>query len=86
LVGCGEGVNLFQEREDGGVISCPFTGEQGEMLSSFRTDALALMREKCGGPYAIVQEGETRNRTCITSSEKAHRKSYRKAVGHPISV
>jgi len=67
LAGCGEGAKLLQEREDGGIVAYPFTGEQGEMLSSFRTDALALMKEKCGGPYTIVREGETKGRTRIVS-------------------
>lgn len=67
LAGCGEGAKLLQEREDGGIVAYPFTGEQGEMLSSFRTDALALMKEKCSGPYTIVREGETKGRTRIVS-------------------
>jgi hypothetical protein len=67
LAGCGEGAKLLQEREDGGVVAYPFIGEQGSMLSSFRTDALALIKEKCGGPYTIVREGETKGRTRITS-------------------
>lgn len=67
LAGCGEGAKLLQEREDGGIVAYPFTGEQGEMLSSFRTDALALMKKKCGGPYTIVREGETKGRTRIVS-------------------
>jgi hypothetical protein len=67
LAGCGEGAKLLQEGEDGGVVVYPFIGEQGSMLSSFRTDALALMKEKCGGPYTIVQEGETKGRTRIVS-------------------
>ena len=62
LAGCGEGAKLLQEGEDGGIVAYPFTGEQGSMLSSFRTDALALMKEKCGGPYIIVREGETKGR------------------------
>ena len=62
LAGCGEGAKLLQEGEDGGVVVYPFIGEQGPMLSSFRTNALALMKEKCGGPYTVVQEGETRGR------------------------
>ena len=40
LAGCGEGAKLLQENEDGGVVAYPFIGEQGSMLSSFRTDAL----------------------------------------------
>ena len=66
LAGCGEGAKFLQEKEDGGIVD-PFTGEQGSMLSSFRTDALALMKEKCGGPYTIVHEGETKGRTRIIS-------------------
>jgi hypothetical protein len=63
LAGCAEGAKLVQEREDGGVVTYPFKGEQGSMLSSFRTDALALMKEKCGGPYTIVREGEAKGRS-----------------------
>ncbi|MDP1768500.1 MAG: hypothetical protein Q8L74_06820 [Nitrospirota bacterium] len=67
LLGCAEGAKLVQEREDGGVVSYPFKGEQGSMLSSFRKDALALMKEKCGGPYTIVREGETKGRSRMVS-------------------
>lgn len=67
LTGCGEGAKFLQEREDGGVVVYPFRGEQGPMLSSFRTEALALMKEKCGGPYTIVKEGETQGRARIAS-------------------
>ena len=62
LAGCGEGAKFLQENEDGGVVAYPFIGEQGSMLSSFRTDALVLMKEKCGGLYTIVREGETKGR------------------------
>lgn len=65
LAGCAEGAKFMQEREDGGVVVYPFKGEQGSMLSSFRKDALALMREKCGGPYTIVREGETKGRSRV---------------------
>ena len=67
LAGCGEGAKLLQEKEDGGVVAYPFIGEQGPMLSAFRADALALMKEKCGGLYTIVQEGETRGRSRMAS-------------------
>ena len=67
LLGCAEGAKLLQEREDGGVVSYPFKGEQGSMLSSFRKDALALMKEKCGGLYTIVREGETKGRSRMAS-------------------
>jgi len=67
LVGCAEGAKLVQEREDGGVVVYPFQGEQGSMLSLFRQDALAIMKEKCGGPYTIVREGEAKGRTRMAS-------------------
>ena len=67
LAGCGEGAKLLREGEDGGVVVYPFQGEQGPMLSSFRTDALAIMKEKCGGPYTIVREGEAKVRTRMAS-------------------
>lgn len=67
LVGCAEGAKLVQESQDGGVVAYPFKGEQGSMLSSFRQDALALVKEKCGGPYTIVREGETKGRSRTTS-------------------
>jgi len=67
LAGCNEGAKLLQEREDGGVVAYPFIGERGPMLSAFRTDALALIKEKCGGLYTIVQEGETKGRSRMAS-------------------
>ena len=67
LGGCADGAKLIQEEENGGVVIYPFKGEQGSMLSSFRTDALALMKEKCGGPYTIVREGETKGRSRLVS-------------------
>ncbi len=67
LAGCAEGAKLIQEREDGGVATYPFKGEQGSMLSSFRQDALALIKEKCGGPYNIVREGEAKGRIRMNS-------------------
>jgi hypothetical protein len=67
LTGCGEGAKLLLEREDGGVVAYPFIEERGPMLSSFRADALILIKEKCGGPYTIVKEGETKSRARIIS-------------------
>ena len=67
LAGCGEGAKLLQEMEDGGVVTYTFKGEQGSMLASFRQEALALMKEKCGGPYTIVREGEAKGRTRMAS-------------------
>ncbi|HEY5627175.1 MAG TPA: hypothetical protein VIR79_04475 [Nitrospira sp.] len=35
------------------------------MLSSFRKEALAIIREKCGGAYSIIREGEAKGRTRV---------------------
>ena len=66
--GCAQGAKLVQDREDGGVVAYPFKGEQGSMLSSFRQNALALIKEKCGGPYVIVREGEAKGRSRVTGA------------------
>jgi hypothetical protein len=65
LTGCAESVMLVQDNGDGGIVVYPFKGDQGSMLSSFRKDALALMKDKCGGPYTIVREGETKGRARV---------------------
>jgi hypothetical protein len=35
------------------------------MLSSFRKDALGLMKDACGGSYAIVREAEAKGRARV---------------------
>ena len=68
LTGCADGAKLVQEHDTGGVVIYPFKGEQGSMLSSFRKEALAIMRDKCGGgSYAIVREGESKGRARLVS-------------------
>jgi hypothetical protein len=62
LAGCADGAKLVQEHDAGGVVIYPFKGEQGSMLSSFRKEALAIMKDKCGGSYTIIREGETKGR------------------------
>lgn len=66
--GCAEGAKFLEETENGGVVVYPYKGEQGNLLSSFRKDALRLMEKKCGGPYSIVREGETRGRSRVFGS------------------
>jgi len=68
LTGCGESVKLIQDNGDGGIVVYPFKGEQGSMLSSFRKDALALMKDKCGGSYTILREGETKGRAMVAGA------------------
>ncbi len=71
LAGCGEGVKLVQDTGDGGVVTYPFKGEQGWMLSSFRQEALAFLKEKCGGSYTLVREGEAKGRARLAGVEGA---------------
>jgi hypothetical protein len=65
IVSCAEGAKLVQESGDGGIVIYPFKGEQGAMLSSFRKNALAIMRDRCGGDYSIIREGETKGRARV---------------------
>ncbi len=65
LAGCADGAKFLQETDQGGVVVYPFKGEQGAMLSSFRKDALDLMKEKCGGKYKILREGEAKGRAHV---------------------
>ena len=66
--GCAEGAKLAQDTGDGGVVTYPFKGDQGHMLSSFRTDALVLMKDACGGSYTIVREGEAKGRARVVGA------------------
>jgi hypothetical protein len=68
LTGCGEGAKLVQDSGNGGVVTYPFKGEQGSMLSSFRKEAIAVMKDKCGGTYSIVREGEAKGRTRVAGA------------------
>lgn len=64
--GCTDGVKLVQEHEQGGVVIYPFKEGQGPLLSSFRSEALTVIRQKCGGrSYEILREGEAKGRTRI---------------------
>ena len=66
--GCADGAKIVQQHDSGGVVVYPFKEGQGPMLSSFRKDALDIMKEKCGGrSYSIVREGETKGRARVVS-------------------
>lgn len=67
LAGCAESAKLVQDSGNGGVVVYPYKGDQGPMLSSFRKDAVAIMKERCGASYAIVKEGETKGRARVTA-------------------
>lgn len=68
LAGCAEGAKLAQDSGDGGVVTYPFKGEQGHIISSFRKDALVRMRDHCGGSYMIVREGEAKGRARVAGA------------------
>ena len=66
--GCADGAKIVQQHDSGGVVVYPFKEGQGSMLSSFRKDALDIMKEKCRGrSYSIVREGETKGRARVVS-------------------
>jgi hypothetical protein len=58
LSGCSEGVKFIQETDTGGVVVYPYKGDNA-LGSSFRHDALELMRKKCPQGYTILKEGQT---------------------------
>ncbi len=68
LGGCADGAKIVQEYDMGGVVIYPFKEGQGPMLSSFRSEGLDLMKEKCKDrSYSIVREGEAKGRTRVVS-------------------
>ncbi|MBA5867988.1 MAG: hypothetical protein GDA67_14945 [Nitrospira sp. CR1.3] len=68
LSGCAEGAKLAQDYGDGGVVTYPYKGEQGSMLSSFRKEALSLIKDKCSGSYTILREGEAKGRARVAGT------------------
>ncbi|WP_455370928.1 hypothetical protein [Petrachloros mirabilis] len=68
LSSCAEGAKLVQEHERGGIVVYPLKGNQSPVLSPFRKDALALIREKCGGTYTMVREGEAKGRVRLAGA------------------
>jgi len=66
--GCADGAKIVQQHDTGGVVIYPFKEGQGPILSSFRKEALDLMKEKCTGrSYSIVREGEAKGRSRVVS-------------------
>src|ERR671924_465774 len=63
LTACGEGAKLVSDTGKGGVVTYPYRGEAGYLMSPLRTDALKLIEQRCAGGYTIVQEGEAQGRT-----------------------
>jgi hypothetical protein len=66
--GCADGAKIVQQHDTGGVVIYPFKEGQGPILSSFRKEALDLMKEKCNDrSYSIVREGEAKGRSRVVS-------------------
>lgn len=58
LAGCFEGVKFVQETDMGGVVAYPYKGDN-PLISTFRHDALELIRQKCPKGYDVLKEGQT---------------------------
>ena len=71
LVGCADGAALLQRTDAGGVVTYPIKSDGGQLTSPFRPEAMKLIQETCGGPYAIVKEGETKGRIRAAGSIEA---------------
>lgn len=60
--GCGEGAIMVKDADHGGVVVYPYRADQGNLLSSFRKEAVRLMEQKCPDGWTTVREGETKGR------------------------
>ncbi len=69
LVGCGEGAKLVQATDRGGVVIYPYKEQLGSMATTFRSDALQVMREQCKSGYTIVREGEAKGRSRVVENQ-----------------
>lgn len=67
-LGCAEGAKLVRETESGGVVTYPFKGDNGPLVSSFRTEAIQLIEKRCGGAYVITREGEAKGRSRVANN------------------
>lgn len=65
VAGCGEGAKLIQETEGGGIVTYPFKGDNGYMITKLRKEAFEIIEQRCNGAYTIVKEAETKGRTRI---------------------
>ena len=70
LGGCSDAVSLIRETENSGVVTYLFKEERGgPMGSPHRKDALKMIEKKCPSGYTIVQDGEVRGYSSMSSVE-----------------
>ena len=62
LTGCSDGVHLIREGDRTGVMTYVYKGGDGHMVTPKRSEAFEKIREFCGGPFNVVQEGKTKGR------------------------
>jgi hypothetical protein len=60
---CAEGAKLVSDTGHGGVVIYPYKGEGGSLASSFRSEALRLIEQRCRDGYTVTREGEAKGRT-----------------------
>ena len=62
FMGCGSGVLLYPQGEEGGVAKYLYQEHHGPMRSPNRTEALRQISRYCLRSYTIIKEGSTRGR------------------------
>jgi hypothetical protein len=71
-VGCSQAVLLVHEEEQGGVMTYLYKEDRGgPMGSPHRIDALKRIEEKCPSGYTILNDGEVRGYSSMSSVEGA---------------
>ena len=67
-VGCSQAVLLTQETQQGGVVTYLFKEDLGgSMGSPYRKDALKRIEEKCPSGYIVLEEGEVRGYSSMST-------------------
>lgn len=67
--GCSDAAKLVQETEKGGVVTYLYKADRGgPVMSPHRSEALELIKRKCGSGYLIVREGEAQGHRSISGT------------------
>jgi hypothetical protein len=71
-VGCSQAVLLTHETAQGGVVTYLFKEDRGgPMGSPYRKDALKLIEGKCPSGYIVLNDGEVRGYSSMSTVEGA---------------